>query len=63
MTVNRFVQCEDCPEMVDLDGLHVALEDDEGEFFLHIKCFVDGDWMRDDDLVGQGFAASVLNMN
>lgn len=31
--------------MVDLENAHVALEDDKGEFFLHLECFVNGDWL------------------
>ncbi len=61
--VHQFVQCEDCPEAVDLSGIHVAIEDDEGEFFLHVRCFLEGDWMRDDDVLGRGIAESHLNMN
>ena len=63
MTTARFVPCEDCPEMIDLDGVHVELEDDKGEFYLHAQCFLDGGWMRDDDIVGQGVAEAALRMN
>jgi len=56
-------KCEDCSDMIDLGGAYVALEDDEGEFFLHLQCFIDGDWMRDDDIMGHGIADSFLNMN
>jgi len=61
--MNEHCKCEDCPEKIDLGGIHVSLIDDEGEFFLHIECFVNGDWMRDDDVAKQGFAQSCLNMN
>lgn len=62
--MSEFVKCEDCPEEVDLGGPHVAIvDDDEGEFFLHVQCFLDGDWMRDEDVTGRGVAESYLNMN
>ena len=61
--VHRFVQCEDCPEMVDLEDDHVVLEDDEGEFYLHIRCFVDGGFLCDDDAAGMGAAQAILNKN
>ena len=60
---HQFVPCEDCSDMVDLNGIHVVLEDGEGEFYLHVQCLLSGDWMRDDDAVGRGFAESCLNMN
>jgi len=55
--------CEDCSKEVDRDGAHVELVDKDGKFFLHVQCFLDGDWMRDDDVVGRGIAESALNVN
>ena len=61
--MSEFVECEDCFEEVDLGGPHVELVDNDGKFFLHVQCFLDGDWMREDDVVGRGVAESALNMN
>ena len=49
--------------MVDLDGEHVVLADDEGEFFLHLQCFVDNDYLKDEDVTGKAVAESMINKN
>lgn len=57
------VPCWDCDEEIDLGGVYVELTDDKGKFYLHAQCFLDGDWMRDDDIVGRGVTEAALNMN
>lgn len=49
--------------MVDLWGMHVSLVEGEVEFFLHVQCFLDGDWMRDNDITGRAVATSMINTN
>ena len=61
--MDRFAQCEECHKSVDVDDAHVALTDDDGEFFMHIECFVAKGYLKDCDVTGRAVAESLMNKN
>ena len=52
--------CLECHELIDLEGAHVVIDDD---VFLHVRCFSEGGYMYDDDIVGKGFCNAIESKN
>ena len=56
-------KCYECKGEIDFENDYIEAIDEYGSFYFHCRCFVESDFIRDDDLIARGFADAIDSKN